>query len=206
MAMRVGKMKIGGEKPWKIYTAAGLGVFAVFLVVRTVLSVFGGPDVAAPAARPAAAAAKTGASNGSVTKKAAANGSKSLDPTLRFDLLALSENVEYKGTGRNVFSLTAPPPPIPVPIAPVRPVDETTGPPPPPPKPKIMLTFYGYVTSRGRGKRIFLINPNQDVFIAGEGDIVDKRYKVVKISTNSVAIEDILNDDTQTIPLSMQAS
>jgi hypothetical protein len=49
-----------------------------------------------------------------------------------------------------------------------------------------------------------LINQDQDVFIAAEGDIVDRRYKIVKIATGSVDIEDILNDNTQTIRLSSQ--
>jgi len=209
MATQVGKLKIGGEKRWKIIAAAVLGCFALFMVVRMVMSVFGGPDTPPPASNHAATPtastpAKTN-SGGALAKDAAANGSKSLDPTLRFDLLARSENVEYSGAGRNVFSLTAPPPPMPVPIAPIRPQDITPpGPPPPPPKPAINLTFYGYESAKGGSKRVFLINPNQDVFIAGEGDIVDRRYKVKKISTGSVDIEDILNDNTQTIKLSQQ--
>jgi hypothetical protein len=201
MATQIGALKIGGEKKWKIYTASALGVFALYLLVKTLWSVFGGPDTPPPAP----AAQKTTApvnANNSASKKAAANGSRSLDPTLRFDLLAQSENVEYTGAGRNVFSLTAPPPPMPVAIAPIRPQDAAlAGPPQPPPKPKIMLTFYGYETSKGSGKRIFLINQSEDVFIAAEGDIVDRRYKVVKITAGSVDIHDILNDDTQTIRL-----
>jgi hypothetical protein len=204
MATQIGALKIGGEKPWKIYTAAGLGVFALFLLVKTMISVFGGPDVPPPApARPTtqpATTARTRTTGGnSSTKKAESEGSKSLDPTLRFDLLAQSEHTLYTGNGRNVFSLTAPPPPIPKVVASLHPDAVPTGPPPPPPKPRIMLTFYGYETSKGHSKRIFLINPNQDVFIAGEGDIVDRRYKVVKIAQSTVEIEDILNDDTQTI-------
>jgi hypothetical protein len=204
MAKQIGKLKIGGEKRWKIIAAAVLGCFALFMVVRMVMSVFGGPDTPPPATPAASPTAKPN-SGGTLAKAAAANGSKSLDPTLRFDLLARSETVEYSGAGRNVFSLTAPPPPMPVPLAPIRPQDITPpGPPPPPPKPPINLTFYGYESAKGGAKRVFLINPNQDVFIAAEGDIVDRRYKVKKISTGSVDIEDILNDNTQTIKLSQQ--
>jgi hypothetical protein len=210
MATQIGKLKIGGEKRSKIIAAAVLGAFALFMVVRMLMSVFGGPDAPAPAAnttaQPSASSPSHANTSGTLAKNAAANGSKSLDPTLRFDLLARSENVEYSGAGRNVFSLTAPPPPMPVPIAPIRPLDATPpGPPPPPPKPPINLTFYGYESARGGSKRVFLINPNQDVFIAGEGEIVDKRYKVMKITSNSVDIQDILNDNTQTIRLTTQA-
>jgi len=39
------------------------------------------------------------------------------------------------------------------------------------------------------------------VFIALEGQIVDRRYKVVHINPASVEIEDVLNNNRQTIPL-----
>jgi hypothetical protein len=206
MATQIGSLKIGGEKPWKIYVGVGLFSVAVVYCVYTLVTSFGGGPTPppAPVVKTSPTAAK-GTVNNATAKKAEAAGSKSLDPTLRFDLLAQSEDTEYTGNGRNVFSLTAPPPPIPKIEAPIHPVEMASGPPPPPPKPKIMLTFYGYETSKGSGKRIFLINPGQDVFIAAEGDIVDRRYKVVKISTNSVDIQDILNDDTQTIRLTAQS-
>jgi hypothetical protein len=180
-----------------------LGAVAMVCVIYMLMSVFGGPEAPAPAPQASAGKIPEAKRSNGATKNAAANGSKSLDPTLRLELLAQSETTEYTGTGRNVFSLTAPPPVIPTLIAPIRPVVDL-GPPPPPPKPKIMLTFYGYETSKGGKKRIFLINQDQDVFIAAEGDIVDRRYKIVKILTGSVDIEDILNDNTQTIRLSSQ--
>jgi hypothetical protein len=39
------------------------------------------------------------------------------------------------------------------------------------------------------------------VFIAGEGEIVDRRYRVLRISPNSVEMEDVLNNNRQNIPL-----
>ena len=38
---------------------------------------------------------------------------QTLDPTLRFDLLKSSEDVTYKGSGRDIFRSQAPPPEIP---------------------------------------------------------------------------------------------
>jgi hypothetical protein len=49
-------------------------------------------------------------------------------------------------------------------------------------------------------KRIFLIK-DQDVFVAKEGDIVDRRYKVVRISPNAVEILDVLSNNRESIPL-----
>ena len=52
----------------------------------------------------------------------------------------------------------------------------------------------------GEAKKVFL-SEGEDVFIASEGDIVNRRYKVVRISPNSVEIEDVLYKHSQSIPL-----
>ena len=39
------------------------------------------------------------------------------------------------------------------------------------------------------------------MFIAGEGDIVDRRYRILHIGPGSVEVEDVLNNNRQTIPL-----
>ena len=74
-------------------------------------------------------------------------------------------------------------------------------PPGPPPPPPIPLKFFGFASHTGEPKRIFLAQ-GDDVFIAEEGQIVDRRYKVLHINPTSVEIEDVLNNNHQTIPLS----
>jgi hypothetical protein len=124
------------------------------------------------------------------------------DPRLRLDLLKASEDMKYEGTERNIFRDYEPP--IPPPIAPAM---KDAGcpkggcpPPGPPPPPPINLKFFGFANRSGESKRIFLAQ-GDDVFIAGEGEIVDRRYKVVQIQPNAVEIEDVLNNNRQTIPL-----
>ena len=75
-----------------------------------------------------------------------------------------------------------------------------TGPPPPPPPPPINLKFFGFASKPGEPKRIFL-SQGEDVFIAGEGDIVDRRYRILHITPSSVEVEDVLNNNRQSIPL-----
>jgi hypothetical protein len=75
-----------------------------------------------------------------------------------------------------------------------------TGPPLPPPPPPINLKFFGFANKPGEPKKVFL-SQGEDIFIAGEGDIVDRRYKVLRISPTSVEIEDVLNNNRQMIPL-----
>ena len=91
---------------------------------------------------------------------------------------------------------------IPKPIVPPvkSPEVQAQGPAPPPPPPPSNLIFYGFATPQGGVKRIFLTK-NEDVFIAKEGDIVDRRYKVVKISPNSVEILDVLSNNRENLPL-----
>jgi hypothetical protein len=121
---------------------------------------------------------------------------RSLDPTLRYDWLKASEDTKYQGTGRNIFRAQID---IPKPVVSVvrTPIPVPQGPPPPPP---IMLKFFGFASKPGEPRKIFL-SEGEDVFIAGEGDIVDRRYKILRITPISVEIEDVLNNNRQSIPL-----
>jgi len=126
-----------------------------------------------------------------------------LDPTFHWQKLEASRRIKYE-PGRNIFTMEAPP--MPTPIANVRPTPPL-GPPTPtptPPPPPIPLKFYGFANKPGETRRIFLAEgdpQNSVVFIAKQGDIVDRRYRVVQISANSVQIEDVLYNNKQSIPL-----
>ena len=127
-------------------------------------------------------------------------GLAALDPTLHPEIMRQAESLEYTGTGRNIFSQFSAPPAIPKPIAPIRQAHVDTGPPPPPPPPPINLGFYGYAAEKTGQKQVFLLH-GDDIFIASEGDVVDRRYRVVKIGAASVQVEDIPYHNTQTLPL-----
>lgn len=183
-------MKLGTENREKTILAGVLVVIAAVLVVRAFT---GGGTEPAPTA-PAA----TGATGSKAARKPArALLAHSLDPSLRFDLLKSSEDVTYKGTGRNIFRSEAPPPPIPKPVTPdVQPAANT-----PPPPPPIDLKFYGYAGPKGGNRQIFLLK-GEDIFLAKEGQIIDRRYKILRINPTSVEVQDVLTNNTQTIPLS----
>jgi hypothetical protein len=128
---------------------------------------------------------------------------QSLDPTLHLSQLASAEHIMYEGSGRNIFVSSADAP-IPTPLGPgvtdhqKNPTwtpPAVTGPPP------IPLKFFGFASKPGEPKKIFL-SKGEDVFIAGEGEIVDRRYKVVRISPTSVEIQDVVGSGPpQSIPL-----
>jgi hypothetical protein len=63
------------------------------------------------------------------------------------------------------------------------------------------LRFYGFATKQGGKPRIFLLQ-GDEVYIASEGDVVARRYRVGQISPGAVMIQDMPNNNTQSIPLS----
>jgi hypothetical protein len=131
--------------------------------------------------------------------------SAQLDPTLRMEAMLVTESLVYSGSGRNIFSASSAPVDIPKPIVPVR--VKATGPPPPPPlppgpppPPPIDLKFFG-TASAGDGQRLAFLLHGEDVFLASNGEIVQRRYKVISISANSILVEDMTNNNRQTLPL-----
>jgi hypothetical protein len=196
-------MKVGSEERNKLIVAIVLMVLAVLSVGYLVTKLSGSPSSAASAVVPAPAAAtparKNAARSRTSNKKVAPV--RSLDPSLRYDWLKASEDTKYRGTGRNIFRAQAD---IPAPIArPNTDKPKETGPPAPvlpPPPPPINLKFFGFASKPGELKKVFL-KQDEDVFIAHEGDIVDRRYKLVRISPMAVEIEDVLNNNRQSIPL-----
>ncbi|CAN5621244.1 hypothetical protein BH10ACI4_BH10ACI4_24260 [soil metagenome] len=154
------------------------------------------PVVSAPA-RPVTTAA---------TKSAVAttNASTQLDPTLKMGPMLVTEALVYSGNGRNIFSASSVPVEMPKAIAPARPKGPIapvyvapSGPPPPPP---IDLKFFGTATSGNGTRQAFLLH-GEDVFLASAGDVVQRRYKVISVAANSIVVEDLTNNNRQTLPL-----
>ena len=168
-------------------------VKAVPEVVKT-----GGAGVGVPAV-----AVAPGSAVGTAAKKTGTT-SAQLDPTLRMQAMLVTESLVYSGSGRNIFSTSSAPIDIPKPVAPVRPkgpvvpvVVAPVGPPPPPP---IDLKFFGTATAANGSRSAFLLH-GDDVFVALNGEIVQRRYKVISISANSILVEDMANNNRQTLPL-----
>ena len=192
-------LKTGFEDKKKVALAAILGIVVLFLILRVVFSILGGsapPQELPPAITQAPASA--GAQHEAL--KVPASAMAHLDPTLHPEWMAAAESLQYRGNGRNIFSMSSTPVAIEKPIGPVRPNAHPAvaqGPPPPPP---IDLKFFGFESHSGGTRRAFLLH-GDDVFIAAPGDVVDHRYKVVQIAPLSIQIQDIPYNDTQTLPL-----
>jgi hypothetical protein len=193
-------MQVGTENKTKLYAAIALAAVAVVLLGRWIFSSEGNSSQAATATPPAVSATPDTSRAAPRRGKSAAKPrrERSIDPTLRYEWLKASEETQYKGTGRNIFQAQVD---IPRPIAQVA---QRTAPPPtpvpqgPPPPPPIDLKFFGFASRPGEPKRVFL-SQGEDVFVAAEGDIVDRRYKILRISAASVEVEDVLNNNRQEI-------
>jgi len=193
-------VQIGTENRKKVMWAGGLGVMALLVVAY---QLFSSPSAPVTAAQPA-----PGGVAPHVAQRVTKHGAKErlaaetrLDPTLDLKLLAETEQTKYTGSGRNIFVAQAEV--IPAPVQKVDLGATTPTPPqplPPPPPPQIPLKFFGFANKPGEPKKVFL-SQGEDVFIAVEGDIVDRRYKVIHIAPTSVEVEDVLYNNRQSIPL-----
>lgn len=193
-------MKIGAENKKQVIVMAALLAVAGAVVVYDFSG--SGTSSAAPPAPSIPPAQRTADPQKTRpgTQQPAQN---DLDPTLRLDVLEASRRVKYEAGGRNIFRMEEPPPPKPIAAVRATPTPFPT-PTPTPPPPPIPLKFYGFANKPGEAKKVFLAEGDPQtstVFIAKQGDIVDRRYRVVQISATAVQIEDVLYNNKQTIPL-----
>ncbi|WP_419806103.1 hypothetical protein [Terriglobus sp.] len=194
-------MKIGSEDRKKLILAGSLGVLAL----GTMIYEFAGSGSDAPSAAPAPTTTVRQATPSPV---AAHVSNAALDPALHPEGMEAAEALLYTGSGRNIFLAGSEPAaniPIPRPIVsprtPAQPQPiSNPGPPPPPP---IDLRFFGTEQRQGGSRQAFFLK-GDDVFLASEGEIVGRRYKVGTISANSAQVTDLTNNNTQLLPLVQQ--
>jgi hypothetical protein len=206
-------MPLGAENKRQVYILIGLVVVIVCVGGYEIKDNFFGSAPARPV--PAAAtqlnvtqpvpangrttAAIPSASGGPEAQKLSNAG---IDPALHLDKLALIEQVEYRGTGRNIFSAVSAPAHIETPVAGARPgqpaVNAAPAAPEKPKPPAIDLKYFGYTQAKDKSLQAFFSH-GDDIFIARSGDIIDHRYKVGAIMPGSVELTDMGYNNTQTL-------
>lgn len=190
-------MKIGAEDKKKVIVMAVLLVVAIPLAIHSFN--FGSSDTAAASNVPASTTPATPAPAKKPGMKLREN---TLDPTLHTNDLIASQKVEYPSSSRNIFRMEEPKmEPLPQPNGSVREHQPTPQPmeivPPP-----IPLIFYGFTNRPGEPRKAFLKDAD-NIFVAVEGEVVERRYKIVKITNTFILVEDILNNHQQTINLTL---
>ncbi len=193
-------MNLGIENRRQVIALAVLGGIAILALGYLGYEYWPSSPTAAPAASQTTSAAAKPVMRRSANGKMVVVAEPRLDPTLDLKLLSQSEEIKYAGNGRNIFVAGS-----------VAVIEKPKGhgvtdhpvayvPPPVPGPPPITLKFFGFANRPGETKKVFL-SQGEDVFIAAEGDIVDRRYRVLHISPTAVDVEDVLNNNRQSLPL-----
>ncbi len=163
-------------RPWLV-VALGV-VLVVFVVTR--FWPFARPATAPGRAQPPRAQARA-ADNGTLDPE---------DLKVRLEDLK-ARRPDWGEVDRNPFAFEpkAAPPPPPDTAAAQRPAEPEApaAPPPPPPPPPIPLKFIGIVEGRGVGK-VAAFSDCVRTFHGREGDLVDGRYRLLKIGVESVTM------------------
>lgn len=119
---------------------------------------------------------------------------------LQLDALAASQSNKYESGGRNIFRMKekqSAGTTITAELSKSDPPSPTLLPPAPP---LIPLKFYGFASKPNEEKRIFLRNEGT-LYVARQGDIVERKYKIMQINSSNAIIEDMLSNNRQTIQL-----
>jgi hypothetical protein len=152
------------------------GLVTVLVVV--LVYQFRGASDSAPATKP------SGAQAGPARASTARDRVESV-PAIRLSALGDERSVPTEN-GRDLFREKPKPPPPQPRVAPPPPPDPNAPPPPPPPPPPITLKLIAIV--QGSGRPVAALTDGKDVFFGREGDIIEGRYKIVKVNVESIDI------------------
>jgi hypothetical protein len=136
------------------------------------------------------------------TKPASRQAAKPTAPEA-LKLAELEKVPDEPEAGRNPFRFGAkpapPPPALPPPLPPPVRID-----PPPPPPPQVPLKLTSVIDDPYGKKRAFLVDASGSMFQAVDGDIVDGRYRLVRVEKTSAMVEFLDGTGRKTIYLGRQ--
>jgi hypothetical protein len=124
-------------------------------------------------------------------------------PEVRIDALtAARAQPPPPPAGRNLFQFQPklPPPPPPTAMRPAT-VAENAVPPPPPPPPPIPYKFIGIVQAPDKKLAVLADASTHDVFYGREGEVIDGRYRILRIGVESIEMAYLDGRGRQTIRL-----
>lgn len=120
-------------------------------------------------------------------------------PEVRLESLEAAQPVPA-GTDRNLFRFRVKEAPprldraLPVPA-----IGTSAGPPPPPPVPPIPLIFLGVLENERESQTIAVLSDGRGVYHGSEGDIIEGRYRILRIGVESIDLAYLDGQGRQTI-------
>lgn len=148
------------------------------------------PTKSSTAKRPAFPSAK-----GSAGKQKVPDELSRYDPIIKLDLLKELEGRPLPELARNPFEFVAPPPKV----SPTQTATAAGAAPQPPPPPPVSLKPMGYTEGKG-GSKEAMVSDEDQVFVVHEGDSIGTRYKVIKITSTVITVEDATIHQTVDLP------
>jgi len=154
-----------------------------------------GTEAAVPAV--STCASEQGCVSSQVPRRASVITEIPFDPTLHIAQLESVESEPYRGNGRNIFRMY-------VEREDKRILKEDPKPPAAPNQAvptAIPLRFFGFATMKSSPRKVFL-RKEDTLFIATEGQVIDGEYKIVRVRSDSINIEDLIEHRTDTLGIS----
>jgi len=135
-------------------------------------------------------------------RRAAQQTAATAAPDVRLEALE-AERPKPGPAERDLFRFKPkPPPPPPKPAAVTVAPPVPTGPPPPPPPPPIPYKFIGKLEGPGQTGRIAVLSDGRGTPLYGrEGDIIEGRFRILRIGAESIEMEHVDGRGRQTIRL-----
>jgi hypothetical protein len=182
---------------------AAVAVVLLGVVYRLWTTTASAPATASNRSAGGAAAARSAAAAGG--RRGAAEDKGIQAPDVHLEALN-AERPKPGAADRNLFRFKPKPPPPPPPPVKVAPAPAGPPPPPPPPPgpppvPPITLKFIGIVDVPGRNQKIAALSDGRTTFHGVEGDIIEGRYRILKIGVESIEIAYVDGRGRQTIRL-----
>lgn len=150
---------------------------------------------------PATTEVPTAASNTPAAAPRAAEPAQAQALPEAIKLSALKDVREETQGPRDPFGFGVPPRPPAPPPPPPRPVPPPEQPKPqgPPPRPQIPVKFLGFAEDPSRPGKLVSLSINGAVVLAREGDVVDGKYRLVKVGLESIVMAYLDGQGQQTI-------
>lgn len=70
--------------------------------------------------------------------------------------------------------------------------------PPPPPAP---VRFFGFAENSRGGKRQVFLTDGEEIFVAAEGDVIARRYRLLRVESERIEVEELAGKRRWVVPL-----